>query len=243
MRNYEATLALLADAIAEIVRHRRTIIRAAFLPFAGLVLLDVLRSNENLTEPARYFFLAMTFPLWTMFATTVHRVILLGDDYLPSRFGLFWSERETRFLGWLIGLTVLYIATGLPVGILLTAIVSIAPGIDVYWLTLLLNYMVFSYFQGRFGLVLPATATDCRSNYKDAWAMSRGSGMIIATALLVPWMLLIPLEYVVYGPVDDRFLLLADIIWLVLVLPIYAVEVAILSLAFAKLDPQGPRPA
>ena len=242
-KEFEQVFALLADAIAEVIRHRATLIREAFLPFAGLVLLDVLRGNPNLAEPARWIFFAMTLPLWTMFATTVHGVILLGEDSLPSRFGIFWSERETRFLGWLFGLTLLYIATGLPVSILLMLVVNPSPGTDVYWLPLLLSNVVFSYFQGRFGLVLPATAIDRQSNYKDAWAMSRSSGMIIGIALLVPWTFLVPLEYVVYGSVDDRFMLVADVIWLVLVLPIYAVEVAILSLAFAKLDPRGPRPA
>jgi hypothetical protein len=106
----------------------------------------------------------------------------------------------------------------------------------VAWIATILSYIVVAYFEGRFSLVLPATAIDKRSNFKESWAMSRGKGMIIAVALVIPAMILIPIEWVLYGTVDGAFRPVMDLVWMLLVLPIFAVEIAIISLAFGKLS-------
>ena len=36
-----------------------------------------------------------------LIAISCHRLVILGVDSLPSAWGLFWSGRETRFLGWM----------------------------------------------------------------------------------------------------------------------------------------------
>lgn len=181
------------------------------------------------------------FPLYALFATVVHRVVLLGEHSLPNRWGIFWTERETRFLGWLIGVWFLYFALSLPTWMLGLVFSEAAPGLDVGWIATILSYILVAYFQGRFSLVLPATAIDKRSNFSEAWAMSHGKGMMIALALVIPAMILIPVEWVLYGAVDDTFKPIVDLAWMLLALPVFAVEIAIISLAYDKLSFQDKR--
>ncbi len=237
-RKLQASLELVAEATDEVVRKRNALISAAFLPVAGILLIDAVTADSNLPKLLRFFLRALTFPLWVLYATTVHRVVLLGANALPSRFGLFWTERETRFLGWLIGIWFLYFALSIPTGIAEAIVSDVFLGWDVTWLTVILSHLIVAYFEGRFGLVLPATAIDRRSSFREAWAMSRGKGWMIAVALVIPTLALIPLEYALYYSIDERFSVIADLIWLIVALPIFAIGVAIISLAYAKLAPR-----
>ena len=61
---------------------------------------------------------------------------------------------------------------------------------------------------------------------------------MIAIALVIPTLALIPLELVLFTSLDESFSVLADLIWLVVAMPVFAIEVAIISLAYGKLAPQ-----
>ena len=234
-----ASFALVVEATREVVRKRITLLGAAFLPLAGIFLIDALSPEMTRSVLSQLLLQLITLPFLALFATVVHRVVLLGEDSLPNRWGLFWSERETRFLGWLIGIWFLFFALSLPTGILTAVFSKKMIGWDVAWIATILSYILVAYFQGRFSLVLPATAIDKRSNFRESWAMSRGKGMIIAVALVIPAMILIPLEWALYGTVDDTFRPIADFVWMLLVFPLFAVEIAIISLAFDKLSFAG----
>lgn len=69
--------------------------------------------------------------------------------------------------------------------------------------------------------------------------MSRGKGMMIAIALVLPAMLPLPIESVLYGVLGVSFRPVADLLWILLTIPILAVEVAIISLVFDKLSFRG----
>lgn len=236
-----ASFALVVEAISEVVRKRIKLLGAAFLPIAGIFLIDALSAEMTRSVLSQLLLQLITLPLYALFATVVHRVVLLGEDSLPNRWGIFWSERETRFLGWLIGIWFLYFALSLPTAILALVFSERITGWNVAWVATILTYILVAYFQGRFSLVLPATAIDRRSNFRESWAMSRGKGMVIAMALVIPAMILIPVEWALYGAVDDTFRPIADLVWMLLVFPIFAVEIAIISLAFDKLSFQGKR--
>ena len=235
-RKVTASLALVVEAISEVARKKATLFGAAFLPIAGIFLINVLSTELTASAWSQFALLLVTFPLYALFATVVHRVVLLGEHSLPNRWGIFWTERETRFLGWLIGVWLLYFALSLPTGVLALLFSEDKTGWDVAWIATVLSYVVVAYFQGRFSLVLPATAIDRRSNFKESWAMSRGKGMMIALALVIPAMILIPVERALYGALDDTFKPIVDLVWLLLVLPVLAVEISIISLAYDKLS-------
>ena len=240
-RDLAASFALVAEAISEVVRKRITLLGAAFLPIAGIFLIDTLAAEMTRSVLSQLLLQLTTLPLYALFAIVVHRVVLLGEDSLPDRWGIFWTDRETRFLGWLTGIWFLYFALSLPTAVLARVFSEETTGWNVAWVATILSYILIAYFHGRFSLVLPATAIDGRSNFRESWAMSRGKGMIIAMALVIPAMILIPIEWALYGAVDDTFRPIADLVWMLLVLPIFAVEIAIISLAFDKLSFQGKR--
>ena len=232
-----ASLELVAEATTEIVQKRVTLVGAAVLPVAGILLLEVITSETNPSLVAQVMLALVALPLYAVLAMIVHRVVLLGEHSLPNRWGLFWTERETRFLGWSIGILLLYFALTLPMGLIYMALSEDLAGWDLTWVATALSYIWVSYFEGRFSLVLPATAIDRRSDFKESWAMSRGKGMMIAVALVIPAMFLIPIEFVLYEATDESFRPIADVVWLIIILPIFAIQIAIISLAYNKLAP------
>ncbi len=240
-RKLAASFALVIEATSEVVQKRTTLLSAAFLPIAGIFLVNAIAVDVAPSAYSQIMAVFLMLPLYALFATVVHRVVLLGEHSLPNRWGIFWTERETRFLGWLIGIWFLYFALSLPTGLILVVFSEGFAGWNVTWVATILSYILVAYFQGRFSLVLPATAVDERSNFRESWAMSRGKGMMIAMALVIPAMILIPVEWVLYGAVDDAFRPIMDLGWMLLSLPVFAVEIAIISLAFSKLSFQNRR--
>ena len=231
-----ASFELVAEAISEVVRRRVALITAAFPPMISILLFDVVTAQiAPASVLVQLVFSLAALPLYAVFATVVHRIVLLGEHSLPHPWGLFWTERETRFLGWLLGIWVLYLALAFPQAIVRALFSPAEDGMDVAWIGTILSYILVCYFTGRFGLVLPATAVDRRSNFRDSWDMSRGHGMTIAMALVIPAMIMIPVEWALYGPIDESLWLAADVVWLVIVLPVVAIEIAIISLAYSKL--------
>lgn len=238
MTKLAASFALVVEAINEVVRKRKTLLAAAFLPIVGIVMVSTLSADLALSGIFAIMLLVVTLPLYVLFATVIHRVVLLGEHSLPSRWGIFWTERETRFLGWLIGVMFLYFAVSLPATLIILLFSGVFTGWDVAWIATFLSYLVVAYFEGRFTLVLPATATDKQSSFRDSWAMTRGKGMMIAVALVIPTMILMPVEWVLYETTDEAVEPIIDLVWMLLFLPVFAVQVAIISLAYGKLSSQ-----
>ena len=235
-----ASFRLMAEAIAEVYRHRITLLRGTLLPFAGILLVDVFAGAAN-TAWGRLAWSFAVFPLYALLATTVHRVILLGEHSLPSPSGVYWSERETRFTGWLIGIWLLYFALSLPTAFIAAAFDQSRDEYDLSWIGVILSFLLIAYFQGRFSLVLPATAVDRRMDFRESWARSRGSGMIIAMALVIPAMIMIPVGEILYNTDRGDLALVADVIYVLVLVPVYVVEIAIISLAWSSLESTGGR--
>ncbi len=230
-----ASFALVGEATKEVYRKRASLLRALLIPTVCLLLIGAL-STALESSPVAQTFLALAYlPFYVIFTTTCHRAVLLGENSLPHRWGIFWTERETRFLGWFIGIWFLYFGLSLPIGIIFAFLSNMAVGWNTTWIATFTSYVVVAYFEGRFSLVLPATAIDKRSDFRASWAMSRGKGMLIAIALVIPAMILIPIETLLYDVGVVEFSPIADLVWLLIALPIFAVEIAIISLAYDKL--------
>lgn len=234
-RKLAASFALVADATSEVFKKKTALISGAFLPIAGILLVTALSAEIAPSLISYILLILIVLPLYALFATVVHRVVLLGENSLPNRWGIFWTNRETRFTGWLLGIWFLYFAVSLPMGVISLVFSEVFAGWNVTWIATILSYFVIAYFEGRFSLVLPATAIDRRSDFKESWTASHGKGMMIAVALVIPAMILIPIESVLYGAIDESLSPIADLFWLLLALPIFAVEIAIVSLAYENL--------
>lgn len=116
IKRHVSSLALVQKATLEIYRNRSVLFLAVILPIMCSSALRmtcsvyVCYAENNPSFTAVYLFSFARLPFYVMFATICHRIVLLGDTSLPSRWGLFWSVRETRFLGWLIVLGVITFA-------------------------------------------------------------------------------------------------------------------------------------
>lgn len=230
-----ASFALVGEATREVYRKRASLLSALLIPTIGLLLIGALSTALEPHSTAQTFLALAYLPCYAIFAIVCHRVVLLGENSLPHRWGMFWTERETRFLGWFIGIWFLYFGLSLPMSIILLYSSNMDVGWNTTWIASFISYVVVAYFEGRFSLVLPATAIDKRSNFKESWSMSRGKGMLIAIALVIPAMILIPIETLLYDTGVDELSPIADLVWLLIALPIFAIEIAIISLAYDKL--------
>ena len=229
------SIALVWEAATEIYGRRGALLQAVILPILGLSSIALFTNLHVTSAPGVIFsFLAGT-PFYVIFATACHRLILLGDNSLPNRWGLFWSDRETRFFGWLIVIGLLYFALSLSTLMIFAVIPTSVFSWSILWLPTYVGYFVAAYFEGRFSLVLPATAIGKRIYLRGSWALSYGNGLLIAIALLIPALVLDLVEYFVFSFMIDAGSPFIDFLWGLVIFPFFAVEVAIITVAYRKL--------
>lgn len=121
-----------------------------------------------------WFFYAVVF---TLFAVTCHRVIILGPNSVPT-YGLYsFSMREVRFFGW--GFVIYLCMSLITLLIMLTTeVLSFDEELNKY-LWILVMYIVFipgTYIFSRLSILFPATAADHRNDMKWAWDTTKGNG-------------------------------------------------------------------
>lgn len=222
---------ILWEAISEVYEKREPLLRALTLPAALMVVLTGLYLRAGSDIEAHWFVYGVWLLIYAVFAVSCHRIILLGDDSLPNPYGLYWSMRETRFLGWFILIIIIYTLLSLP----LTIAAALLPGwLQSMQLSWYLPIFLTAYFEGRISMVLPATAVDKRSSISHSWRMTRGYGVIIAIALfavaVVMDLIIITTNYVL--PDSPQ---LAKVVSDVLGFPLVAVAVGVLSVTYREL--------
>ena len=128
---------------------------------------------------------------WTMTAVSCHRLVILGVDSLPNAWGLYWSRRETRFLGWSFLIAFSLGAVVLPPFVFLDLSLHFSVSPDLRALGgLVFTVSVFcgAYVAARLSIVLPATAIGQRPTLKGSWRLSRSNGwrlvMVLSPAVL-----------------------------------------------------------
>ncbi len=115
-----------------------------------------------------------------LFMLTCHRLFIFGKESVP-RFGvLIPKEREFRFFGWFIAVTLLTIIMVIPIiGPLVILEVPEMLGITI-------ALVPVGYVLARLSLLLPATAADQRPSITWAWNQSRGNGGRLFLLLTIP---------------------------------------------------------
>ena len=191
--------ATVREAAQAIAREWKALLKAVAVPALLVAVVVVLEDPF----PNRSFLWdlltgVLTFVPLTLIAVSCHRLVILGVDSLPSAWGLFWSRRETRFLGWyllipLITFVSLIVLSAL-VEILLVALlnVGLASGGHLFLLLVLLAFA--GYAAARLSLVLPATSIGQRPTLKGSWRLSRSNGWRLALVMFLPSLVLIPLS-------------------------------------------------
>lgn len=174
---------------------------------------------------------------FSIFAITCHRLVIIGDESVP-RFGISkWTPRETRFVGWSIGLGLLLILIGSISGAIVFMVVEVLfddymNELDNHFLTIAVM-LPAAYLIAKFSLVYPATAIDERPDMQWSWDITRNNGWRVT---IVVWLLPLVFGYL-QGLIlrEDATLLEVTIISL-LGMTLLVVEIVALSLVYQELS-------
>ena len=241
--------ATIREAVQAIAKEWKALLKVTAVP-AVVVAVGNVVSNQEYMEAVLPNFLAWIPPALLsagfamLIAISCHRLVILGVDSLPNAWGLFWSGRETRFLGWsaLIGGIPLVVASLFGVlrglGLPLFSVDNGVPSLFVVMFFVLIPYAV--YVVPRLSLVLPATAIGQRPTLKGSWRLSRSNGWRLALVMLLPSLVLIPLSVgsLQLGGIAPQFLAALILVLLGLI------GIASLSKAFCwftgEIEPSTP---
>lgn len=207
---------LLAALVAPGV-HARTILWFAIPVIA-------VRVVGSLVEPASaalFGWALVNFGLTLILAVVCHRIVVLGTQSVAGFPIVWWTWRETRFLGWSLGI-------GLIAGLVMLPALSVSQSPWLLIPLLLPGLYVFS----RLALVLPIVATDGVAGLGKAWDLSRGNGLrLVAVVTLLPFSLEVVVAWL---PRPD--VLVLDLLLIFAELYVFVVGVAALSMAYRELD-------
>ncbi len=207
-----------ASAIATVAHYRLRLAKALAIPFAITVLLDLLTYFS--TSAIGVFVLnVLNGAVYSIFAITTHRIVLMGNDAV-SEWGITsWSKRETAFALHLIGVSLLVIPASLPaaipyVGIVITIVL-------VCWLV------------GRLSLVFPGIAVESGVSFRRSWELTADHQLLMfLVVLVIPVILTLPVY--VLAMIPYTFLVISALSTLLIVF-----EVAALSMAY-RLITESP---
>ena len=234
---------ILRGAVVEVVTRWRPLLQALVLPallmtastYVTQFLMQWQFTTHGSIEGLKvlgYIQFVVWLLLYVLFGMSCHRVILLGDEPLPRKFGLYWTYRETRFLGWVIVIGIIYMLLTIPFQIAALYVPRLGWDWKISWYVPML---LATYVDGRVSMVLPATAVGERSSIVASWRLTRGKGLHIAAALFI-----VAIATDIFGSAVNELLdfvpqvgrLTANIISF----PLVAVAVGVISVSYRELS-------
>ncbi|MEM7433356.1 MAG: hypothetical protein AAF351_15645 [Pseudomonadota bacterium] len=205
---------------------------ALLIPAISLIVAEHFQSQLPTTLVNSIVFTCILLPINALFAIVCHRIIILGPDSLPRAIGVFWTGRETRFVGWQIAMIILGIALSV-VLIPFFLLVRSQAAMDVLIPTVLLPVVL--YLSSRVLMVFPAAATDQKTSIQDSWELTRDNGWRVVAATSIPMLPLgIPVfSFLQWGPEELSFG--AWIVFDVLLYVISAISICAISVTYRML--------
>ena len=187
-------------------RHPREFLRPLALP--GLVI-AVFTIGWDLTKgrmpaPVGWLIYAAYGAVFTVFAVSCHRLVLLGPSAETLAPKVRWGLRESKFLGWLVLMAALVLTARLAVIVVLANVGLLIPfrdssagagdlpGVSRGWLdaSSYFGFGVGIYLVARWSPVLPATAIGAKASLRAAWRLSVRNGWRLAVIVgALPWAL------------------------------------------------------
>lgn len=177
-----ATIAGTADTLSQ---DGTTWVRETFVPILAYMVLGLVMSRDPSGEsPFSMSFWPTLLTVASLAAIGVRccRFAAAGPGALPRSWGLSFSWREMRFLGWMGGTLLLALIVFVPTALLMTALVRDPLGAALAAVGTL-------YLLVRVSLVLPASAVGRRIKLEDSWHLTRSNGRRLA---LLPVLALAP---------------------------------------------------
>jgi hypothetical protein len=219
--------------------HRKAFARALVIPVALFMAFSVLWHYYGITQLPWFAALIVNAAygmVFTLFAVTCHRLVLL-DPESPSRaWRPRWTLRETRFILWLSGLWLVGVAASMALlAVVGTVWVNVAgdSGIDLDRMQLAVQ-LVLLYPLARLCVLFPATAVDRdpMPNLRWAWDLTRDNGWrLVVIVGFLPWLFaqLVDLAY------RSNATWLEWLLLSVLAIVFLAVEIAAVSISYREL--------
>lgn len=134
---------------------------------------------------------------YILFAITCHRLALIGDHSVPTYGLLTWTQRESRYLGWLIVITLIcmlisYVINSYFVSQMVNDLEAGASpeSLQSSWRFTYLAYIPILYVFSRLSVLYPAIALDQQINAQWAWqATARNGWRLTLIVGVLPWIL------------------------------------------------------
>lgn len=239
---------VIRDALSLTWERRRPLATAFLVPAGMILLLELLQMPFEGTKALKSSALFLVLELLKFFPLTIgtislHRIILRGHESVP-KFGITkWTKRETRFLGWSLGISGLCVLVFL---LCVLPIVFFAPSVfdkgdqgSGGTTTHILIYLIFlpaAYVFARIVLVLPATALDLRPTLSSASSLSKGNGWRLALLyLILPGLILFLFSALLGSVLPESASTVLTILRTLLSYALFPLGVVILSIAYRHL--------
>jgi len=236
---------IIKEALLMVWQERFMLFRALIATALAMAALDIamrygLKSVGGVSLVVLLVFLywMLAWAVYTLFAVTCHRIVLLGETSVPKYGLLSWTSRETRFLGWLF---VLFFYGLLIIGpVLLVTFGAVFLGVpffkgyEKYWF--FLGAVGLIYVFARLAVLFPATAIGERRNTDWAFETTAKNGWRLVAASCFPG----PLSYGIHTlPVDHN--LFTDFLLRLVDSALWAIGLIALSLSFRflSMNPDG----
>lgn len=237
-------------AAAAIQLSWRPLLVALVIPAACILIVDT-ATAEMSTKGFAYAFLAwaISAPFYALFAVVVHRTVILGRNSLPNRIGMFWSERETRFIGWTLAIFLLWLFIAFLIGAVSSLLAQIGSTNVIAAVASsslpLIVWLALVYLYTRLSVLFPATAVDDATSFERAWLLTEDNGfrMIGVWILTVGPFLAVSLA-VSYGMPPSAFTTVSEVLlgFVVMFVGVCAVSVTYRQLVLIEREQfGGPR--
>ena len=226
---------VIKETLSVVWDKRIGLFQALILVSMALVGLELIYAYLLANEPSIFSSMLYIIPyvmLFTLFAVTCHRIVLLGNTEVP-KYGIFsWSKRETRFLGWTIVGYLFFTLITMFVGVFVIPIITLDSSTELTYVISLAILVPGGYVLSRLSILFPATAVDERPNLKWAWNITSGNGwkLFLIVALLPQ------LVSAIYVFVDWPEHLIIQFAIGLLTYALVAIEVAALSVSYRFLN-------
>ncbi len=161
-------------SLARLVEERQTLLRVLVLPFFALLILKLLFLLAIPSATKTFLMYVADLALYTLFAVTTHRIVLIGADSVPDWGITSWKKRETIFLLTYVGITLM----AAPFLVITLIPLPYATGI------IFAAFLALWIF-GRLSLALPSIAIEKAMTLQEAWNASRNHQLLMFLVVLI----------------------------------------------------------
>lgn len=195
---------ILWGAIAMVLEYKTRLLKALIIP-AFLVMIIDTASVYSTNSIGSVLLLFLTGLTYTLFAITIHRIILLGSSSVAPWGVLQWSKREMSFLVYLIALIAICIIPATLFGLIAQS-TNIDYGAFMFFIGIAVT-IVLAWLVGRLSLVFPAIAVEDEASFSRSWQLTSQYQFIMSLVVVIfPIVIGIPSSLVAALPAGGIFI-------------------------------------